>query len=310
MNPLNHFGVQAQLKKICKYSIMRTRVNRNKKKSRGTTKKIHHNCNPALTGKTLTNNSCLTKPLLGDVIFEGNQSVRDVMSECSNDDKCVISKIADNEKRQEIEEHAFVPKQPSEWKLNINEWLSDTDILNVIMQYVNAYKEFVFLGPSYIDFDYRINSNTCVEDSLCKFSLADYIKKGKTKIGIIFNLDDHTKSGSHWVSLYIDVKNKYMFYFDSAGNSMPREVEVLIARIQKQARALHIRFKVDSNGAFEHQYSNTECGMYSLFFLVTMLTNKYEDKTFKNIKQKITFFKRHRIPDNYVEKLRSEYFRS
>ena len=286
---------------------MRTR---NKIKKHGGTKKIKPRCNPVVAGKTLTNESCLTKPLLGDVIFEGNQSVRDVMSECANDDKCVISKIVDNDKRKEIEEHAFVPKQPSEWRLNINEWLSDTDILNVITQYVNAHKDFAFLGPSYIDFDYKINNNTCVENSICKFSLADFIKKGKTKIGIIFNLDDHTKSGSHWVSLYIDVKNKYIFYFDSAGNDMPSEIKVLIARIQKQAKALHMRFKVDSNGTFEHQYSNTECGMYSLFFILTMLTNKYENQTFKNIKQKITFFKRHSIPDKYVEKLRSEYFHS
>ena len=290
---------------------MRTRnnkKNRHNRKKRGGTKKKRPNCNPAIVGKKLTDESCLTKPLLGDVIFKDNQSVKKVMSECANDDKCVIANIVDDDKRKEIEENAFVPKQPSEWRLNINEWLSDTDILQVISQYVNAYKDFVFLGPSYIDFDHKINYNTCVEDSICKFSLADFIKKGKTKIGIIFNLDDHTKSGSHWVSLYIDVKSKHMFYFDSASNDMPPEIEVLIARIQKQAKELQMRFKVDSNGTFEHQYSNTECGMYSLFFIVTMLTNKYEDEVFKNMKQKITFFKRHRITDKYVEKLRSEYF--
>jgi hypothetical protein len=78
--------------------------------------------------------------------------------------------------------------------------------------------------------------------------------------------------------------------------------------IKQQAKSLKIRFKVHTNGTFEHQYSNTECGMYSLFFLITMLTNKYEDKMFKSIKQKISFFKRHRIPDKYVEQLRNEYF--
>jgi hypothetical protein len=283
---------------------MATRNKRRKhKRKTGGTKK----CSPAVEGETISDESCLTKPLLSTVVFEGNQSIRDVMKEC-DDDKCVLSKIMDPSKRKEIEETAFVPKQPTEWNLNINEWLSDTDILQVITQYMDAYNEFVFLGPSYIDFDYRLNSNECVENSLCEFSLSDYIKKGKTKIGIIFNLDDHTKSGSHWTSLYIDVKGKYMFYFDSAANPMPHEVSVLINRIKKQAVPLHIRFKVHANGTFEHQYSNTECGMYSLFFLVTMLTNKYEDRLFKNTKHKTTFFKRHRVPDKYVEKLRSEYF--
>jgi hypothetical protein len=286
---------------------MRTRNN----KKYGGTKKKRPKCNPALVGKTLTDESCLTKRLLSDVIFEGNQSVRDVMNECANDDKCVISRIVDSEKRQEIENDAFVPKQPLTWKLNINEWLSDNDILSVLTQHVKANKDFVFLGPSYIDFDFKYNNNECVENSLCKFSLANFIKKGKTKIGIIFNLDDHTKSGSHWVSLYIDIKHRHMFYFDSAANDMPKEIKVLIARIKKQTKSLNMKqFKVYSNGVFEHQYSNTECGMYSLFFIVTMLTNKYEDRSFKNIKQKLEFFKRHRIPDKYVENLRSEYFHS
>jgi hypothetical protein len=278
------------------------------KRKSGGTQKIHPKCSPAVEGQKINSESCLTKPLLSKAVFEGNRSIQVVIDECANDDKCVISKITDENKRKEIEETAFAPKQPSEWKLNINEWLSDTDILQVISQYVDAHNEFVFLGPSYIDFDYKFNAGECVENSLCKFSLADYIKRGKTKIGIIFNLDDHTKSGSHWVSLYIDVKGKYMFYFDSAANPMPREVAVLIDRIKKQAKSLKMRFKVHTNGTFEHQYSNTECGMYSLFFLITMLTNKYEDKMFKNIKHKITFFKRHRIPDKYVEQLRNEYF--
>ena len=287
---------------------MATRNKRRKyKRKTGGTHKIKPKCSPAVEGETISDESCLTKPLLSTAVFEGNQSIRDVMKEC-DDDKCVLSKITDPSKRKEIEETAFVPKQPSEWKLNINEWLSDSDILQVISQYVDAYSSFVFLGPSYIDFDYKLSANRCVEDALCKFSLANYIKNKKTQIGIIFNLDDHTKSGSHWVSLYIDVKGKYMFYFDSAANPMPREVQILINRIKQQAKSLKIRFKVHTNGSFEHQFSNTECGMYSLFFLVTMLTNKYEDKMFTSIQQKVSFFKRHRVPDKYVEQLRNEYF--
>lgn len=289
---------------------MRTRRKARRQYKRGGTQKIQPNCNPAVEGKTINDDSCLTKPLLAKAVFEGNKSIHDVLDDCENDDKCVISKITDARQRKQVETSAFVPKQPVEWKLNINEWLSDTDILQVISQYTDAYKEFVFLGPSYIDFDYKLSPNECVENSLCEFSLTDYIKNNQTSIGIIFNLDDHTKSGSHWTSLYIDAKKKFMFYFDSAANPMPREVSVLIDRIKKQAIPLHIRFKVHTNGTFEHQYSNTECGMYSLFFLVTMLTNKYEDRVFKSIKQKISFFKRHRIPDKYVEKLRSKYFHS
>uniref|UniRef100_A0A6C0F5W7 Ubiquitin-like protease family profile domain-containing protein n=1 Tax=viral metagenome TaxID=1070528 RepID=A0A6C0F5W7_9ZZZZ len=282
--------------------------NKHKKGGRATIK-TRPNCNPAVVGHTVSDKSCLTKPLLSGINFGGNQSIRDVMKECDGDDVCVIGKIPDAELKEKIKNEAFVPKQPAEWSLNINEWLSDTDIVNVINQYMDGYKDFQFLGPSYIDFDY-VEDGTCVEESLCKFSLSEYIKKGKTKIGIILNLDDHTKSGSHWVSLFIDVKRRFMFYFDSAGESIPKEVGVLIARIKQQAKQLHMRFRVYENSPFEHQYGGTECGMYSLFFLITMLTNKYEDKPFKNTKHIVNFFKRYRIPDKYMEKMRYEYFYS
>ena len=41
--------------------------------------------------------------------------------------------------------------------------------------------------------------------------------KSLNKIGIIFNTDPHNKSGSHWISLFIDVKKKIICFFDSVG---------------------------------------------------------------------------------------------
>jgi hypothetical protein len=63
--------------------------------------------------------------------------------------------------------------------------------------------------------------------------LSHQIKNGKTHIGVIFNLSPHTSSGSHWVSLFIDVKERVIFYFDSAANKMPKEINVLKDRIRK-----------------------------------------------------------------------------
>ena len=36
---------------------------------------------------------------------------------------------------------------------------------------------------------------------ICNFNLNKMIKN-KKKIGFIFNLDPHTKGGSHWVSMF------------------------------------------------------------------------------------------------------------
>ena len=38
------------------------------------------------------------------------------------------------------------------------------------------------------------------------------IMKGKTNIGIIFNLDPHYKQGSHWVAVFIKVRKKEIYY--------------------------------------------------------------------------------------------------
>ena len=40
----------------------------------------------------------------------------------------------------------------------------------------------------------------------------DLEKEGKTKIGMVVNLDKHNKSGSHWVSLFIDLNNDQIYF--------------------------------------------------------------------------------------------------
>ena len=35
------------------------------------------------------------------------------------------------------------------------------------------------------------------------------------QIGIVFNLDKHDQEGSHWVSMFIDLKRDGIYYFDS-----------------------------------------------------------------------------------------------
>jgi hypothetical protein len=138
------------------------------------------------------------------------------------------------------------------------------------------------------------------------------IDSGKTKLGIVFNLDKHGQGGSHWISMYVDLDDNYMFFMDSAGDPVPKQVDVLAKRIIKQGLELspkkHIHYH--ENCPMEHQYSDNECGMYSLYFIITMLTNKTERKTFTNYVDKIAFFKKKRIPDTFIHKYRKKYFNS
>jgi len=48
----------------------------------------------------------------------------------------------------------------------------------------------------------------------------------------------------------------------------------------------------------EHQYENTECGMYSLYFIINMVTDTHDYQ----------YFMKHRIPDENMKKMRLKYF--
>ena len=183
------------------------------------------------------------------------------------------------------------------------EWLSNYDILNVLKQYENTFKDFKFIGPTPIDFASMENGD-CIWPELCNIQLNHFISKKINKIGIIFNLDKHDESGSHWVSMFINIKEGIVFYFDSAANETPPEINNLIQIILKQATTISIPMKYLTNYPKQHQQSNTECGMYSLYFIITMI-----DKT-KSMEKKIDIFQKQTVTDKRMKSFRKKYFNS
>jgi hypothetical protein len=217
-----------------------------------------------------------------------------------NKESCWVRQMVKNTKLEKELLDAFAPESPKDWDKNPNEWLSSIDIIQVMNKYEKEYKCFNFLGPSPIDYDTHKINNTCVWEELCHFKLSQHIKEGYTKIGIIFNLDPHYKGGSHWVSLFINVKTKTIFYFDSAGEPIPKQIEKFVNTVieQGQAHSTPIKFKFDQNYPIEHQYGNTECGIYSLFFIIYMLQDKISGH----------YLKTHIIKDKYMENFRNVFY--
>ena len=103
---------------------------------------------------------------------------------------------------EEIHKNTFRPIGPK----GKYEWLSTTNINDVVEQYMKLHKDFIFLGAVPIDFD------ELPILGLSDLNFKELQKGGKDKIGIVFNLDEHYKSGSHWVALYADL-NKNQVYF-------------------------------------------------------------------------------------------------
>ena len=216
---------------------------------------------------------------------------------CSTERCWIKQKFMENNLDIELINNTHAPNAPKSWKNNLNEWLTSVDIEKVMKQYEKEYPNFTFIGPSPIDFDKKLLFGECVWNELCNLNIIKLLKEGKNKIGIIFNTDPHYKEGSHWISLFIDINRKFIFYFDSNGDKVPVQVLNLIERIEKQGTEINIDFTTYFNRK-EHQYSNTECGMYSLYFLNQMITT---DKTPPEFNSK-------RILDKEVESLRLIYF--
>jgi len=220
---------------------------------------------------------------------------------CKKESCWLKQNFVNNKISKQLKEDSFAPVAPSGWKKNPNEWLSSVDILSVMKQYEKAYKCFSFIGPSPIDFDTRMMNGECVWKELCEFDLQKEMDSGKFKFGIIFNLDPHYKNGSHWVSLFINSRKKKIFYFDSVGHEIPNQIMKFVNKVieqGKQVKPSPINFVFHQNYPVEHQYKNTECGVYSIFFISHML----EDKVTEH------YLKTHILKDEYMEKFRKIYF--
>uniref|UniRef100_A0A6C0I0Q3 Ubiquitin-like protease family profile domain-containing protein n=1 Tax=viral metagenome TaxID=1070528 RepID=A0A6C0I0Q3_9ZZZZ len=321
-----------------KYFRKNTKKNTNKNKKihnkmhGGKTNKKQLMCSPAANKNTVKKGAtCFSPDVLLKIKQEYNkdhpneqintnevteiwQHLHDKLATTKCKDKnesCWLDLIHDANMRKTIKEHIFAPEQPKEWKTNPDEWLSNYDIYNVARQYEDAEKDFVAISPSSIDFDSkRTGTNSCVSEDLCKFSLKNWMKKGKKRFGIVFNLDKHTGPGSHWVTLFVDTVNRFMFYFDSAGDGIPEEVKKLMDRIENQGKEMNITFKRYDNEEHDHQKGNTECGMYSLFFIITMLTGKIPSAPdhVMSIDERIGLFLKKKIDDKVVFDYRDLYF--
>jgi hypothetical protein len=103
--------------------------------------------------------------------------------------------------------------------------------------------------------------------------------------------------------MFIDIPRRDIYYFDSANDLLPKEVEAFVKRITDQTP--EPRFSLHRNDRAFHQKSNTECGMYSLYFIINMLLSRGERRALFN--NRFNNPKRI-IKDKDVEKYRKFFF--
>lgn len=199
------------------------------------------------------------------------EQIQDVMSDKCDTEWCWIDNefIKNGLDKDEINS-IFRPIKPKKWEKNKNTWLTTTDIVKVMKQYENQHDDFVFFGPVPVD---------CPNGIYCELTNLDIALMHKVnlrKIGIIFNLDRHDQDGSHWVALFmkIDKKKCNISYYDSYGDEPPQEINDFMIEICKKAHQMKVENIEMKYNKKRNQFGHSECGVFSMMFLIHSLTGK------------------------------------
>ncbi len=182
-------------------------------------------------------------------------------------------------------------------------WLSTVDLEQVLNQYTLKYPDFKFIGAFPIDFAELTNL------PINNINFDEMLKKNIIRYGVIFNTDPHYKGGAHWISLYFDLKKKQIYFSDSVGNEPDKEIQQYINKIDEYIKKKNKSQKQHGGNDFtedvvdirynttKHQRGNSECGVFSINWILRLLSGK----TFEHITKK-------RLSDEKVNKCRNVYF--
>lgn len=164
------------------------------------------------------------------------------------------------------------PKAPEEWSTNKEEWLSSEDIDALEKNYQMLFPDYYYVGTVPIDFDLQSETKQCLVSALCSIRLPELYKKGKHRIGIVINTDTHDGPGQHWVAVFCDIRPELEYprftYFDSYAHRPEKEIKDLMKRWKAQwdATRIHKKPMKLSYNKTRHQFKDSECGMYCLYF--------------------------------------------
>jgi hypothetical protein len=144
---------------------------------------------------------------------------------------------------------------------------------------MDVFPDYYYVATVPIDFDLKSETQSCIISTLCSLKLKTMYDKGKQRFGIVINTDPHDGPGQHWVAVFCDVRPELEYprvtYFDSYAHSPEKEVKTLMKRWKAQwdATGIHSKGMKMTFNKTRHQYKDSECGMYCLYFHYACLMN-------------------------------------
>lgn len=183
------------------------------------------------------------------------------------------------------------------------DWLSNKNIDDVLDQIQKKYtnKHFLHIPFQMIDFEKH-------NKELARLNWQEEYAKGFRTFGTIINTDKYSGSGKHWFAIFgdfLDDSPEFTIeYFNSSGE---KPVDEIIAWMAKMRATLHF-FDEQGNekkitdviaSTRTHQFSNTECGVYSLYYIISRLDGV-----------PVSYFQNNIISDDTMYEFRKYLFRS
>ena len=265
-----------------------------------------------LNGKNITLDNNIKKMYL---------QLKKQLSTCNGNEKCWIKQNFVVNKKNLLS--VFKPQGTK----NRFDWLSTIDINAVMKQFELKYPNFLFAGAIPRDIlklnNYNLMSHKIPIKNL---EIKHLLDLNKNIIAFIYNLDESHQSGSHWVALYCDISNCKIYFFDSYGDRPHKDIRMMIRKLAlmcynykkynciEKCKDISIsesfmnnkitnKNKIEKNmneiewNRNRFQYKNTECGIYSIYFITKLLEGTSFDTLIKNP-----------IPDDIINKERDKLF--
>jgi hypothetical protein len=190
-----------------------------------------------------------------------------------NDEICVIEKVVPHHDVKEAIYSTFKHKGPR----NVVKRLSNFDIDGVLSQWCLNNTNFYNWGFNMIDFERE-------GASLAKYTMPD-ILKGQAPLNLgkyggvikrpcniaacVVNTDKYSGNGIHWFAVLCDCRQEpySVEYFNSSGNPPRVQIVDWMERTSTLLKQTGKQVVQKTNTGSRHQYGNSECGLYSLFFI-------------------------------------------
>ena len=164
---------------------------------------------------------------------------------------------------EKLKKEKFKPEGP--WKDDT--WLNNDNIDEVLDQWSNVYPGFVHIPFQMRDFNEK-------GTELAKIDLYIRYKEGMKSFGVVLNTDYSTGNGVHWFAIYGDFSDPNditLEYFNSSGTLPLKEVHNWLYSTKALLESHDLKVKVIVVSRIEHQKSDTECGVFSLWYIYCRL---------------------------------------